>query len=109
MDIKALIQKISLPKLNGVQKKIRPAPRMVLVVLLLLVIFADVWALQGVFRTLYNSHFADVGAKPAKSTRVNFESYNKALDRVHTGAEYSPPSEPTQNPFQVVQKKVPPK
>jgi hypothetical protein len=86
---------------------LRVQPEYVLWGAAVVLIAAGVWVLQGVIRTGYRVQFADPGAKQLQSTRLNFDGYNKAAQRIQAGAVYEPGQAPIKNPFKTVPKETP--
>lgn len=100
MDIKSLFAKLKPTKKSANRNPEKSlTPSLVLSVVGVLVLVADVWALQSAARLVYRYKFEDVGARPAQSTRVNFDAYNKAVGRIEAFAEYEPEKPQAANPF----------
>jgi hypothetical protein len=101
MDLKSILEKLNFKKKSGPAKRVPLSPSLVFTILSLAVIFADVWMIQSAFRTIYQYSYADVGARMVQSTRVNFDGYTKAVERIENAGNYSPQRGGEKNPFAV--------
>jgi hypothetical protein len=105
MNIKDIVAKLGAfgkPKGPVVQKSISPG--LVFSGLSLLVLLADIWVAQSAVRVVYQYKFADVGARTVQSTRVNFQNYDQAIERIEGGDTYTPNLPQLHNPFLALKK-----
>lgn len=105
MDFKSIIGKFKANKpATGGKKGLKINQGMVLWLVAGVVLLADLWALQSSILALYRVKFEDVGAREVESTRVNFQNFKKATERVRAAGSYVPEVPPNVNPFKEVPK-----
>jgi hypothetical protein len=102
MTVSELIAKLKSLNKPSHGKRPAPTPRLVLSILLVVVLLADIWLVQSAFRAIYQYKFSDVGARLVQSTRVNFEGFSKASNRIEQADSYRPAPAPAANPFKEV-------
>lgn len=98
MDIKKFFSKF-LPAKRAAGSKWGPSPKLVFTALALIVLLLDVYMIQSAVRSVYKYKFADVGARTVQSTRINFEGYSTAVNRIEDGVNYKPMVFEILNPF----------
>lgn len=104
MDFKSIISKFKPKSAPGGKKSLKLNQGLVLWLVAGVVLLADLWALQSSVLALYRVKFEDVGAREVESTRVNFQNFKKATERVRTADTYIPEASPSVNPFKEVPK-----
>lgn len=104
MDLKSIILKFNPRPVTGGKKGFKPNQNMVLWLVAGIVLLADLWALQSSVLALYRVKFEDVGAREVESTRVNFQNFKKATERVQAADSYVSEVTPSTNPFKEVPK-----
>lgn len=104
MDIQSIFRKLSPTKSSGIKpfQHAGATPVLVLSIATVIVLLADAWFAQPAIKAIYQYKFTDVGARQIQSTRINFDGYKKALDRIDTAATYKPPLDPIASPFRPV-------
>lgn len=87
--------KLTFPKLNS-QK---PTISAILWALCVGIIVLEIFTLHKSFQVLSRAKSEDTGARPSKSVRINFETYNQAVDRITKAEEYQSSVTVSRNPF----------
>ncbi len=100
-----ILKKLKGTQKQGAHKKLVLVPEVVLSFAVLLVIGYAVWVLQGALKTVYNYYFVDPGAKTVQSTRVNFENYSQAEERIRKAESYAEEKLDLRNPFLEIEKR----
>ena len=106
MDFKSIIAKIKSKPSNGPKTGLKVGQGTVLWIAAIVVLLADLWALQSSLMALYRIRFEDVGAREVETTRVNFANLKKAAERVQAASLYQPATPPYVNPFKDVPKQA---
>lgn len=104
MDFKNLLSKLKPKPSTGQKKGFKISQRTTLLLVTVVVLLADLWALQGSILALYRVKFEDVGAREVESTRVNFQNLKQAAERIQSAESYLPVATPSLNPFKEVPK-----
>ncbi len=104
MDIQSIFKKLSPTKSSGIKpfQHAGATPVVALTIATIVVLLMDAWFAQPAIKALYQYKFTDVGARQIQSTRINFDGYKKALDRIDTAATYKPPRDVIPSPFRSV-------
>ncbi len=104
MDIQSIFKKLSPSKSSGIKpfQHAGATPVLALSIATAVVLLADAWFAQPAIKAIYQYKFTDVGARQIQSTRINFDGYKKALDRIDAAATYKPPRDAIASPFRAV-------
>lgn len=109
MDIKSIVAKLSpkSAKVLGVRSD-NFKPEMVFSILAILMVVLDLWLLQSAIMVIIRSRSSDVGARVVQQTRVDFQGYNMAVERIDGANTYAPASQLNVNPFRALKKQQQP-
>lgn len=104
MDFKSIIAKLKPKPAAGPKNGFKISQSTALWIAAIVLLLADLWALQGSLSAVYRVKFEDVGAREVESTRVNFQNFKKATERKQAAESYVPITAPSVNPFKEVPK-----
>ena len=91
-------------ELSNIFSRIKADIGLILLVLLIALLVFEGMILKTSVGLIYSDRYGDIGAKPSKSVRINFESYNGAVARIQGAASYLPTGPIRVNPFRILGK-----
>lgn len=89
--------------------KFKTSANLLLFGCLILLFVAEGFVIKNSIDFILQIKFGDVGAKLSKSVRINFETYNKIVDRNKESENYKPEIPELPNPFTIFETKDKPK